>query len=107
MERGELVLETGRTYDGVVPVRVRVLKRDQKYSFDDRGGAVAAAGTRPPRGFPSRLSVGRGCDVNVGGRGVVGLPGFERSSDEWLAQLADLVADGSVALYEALLELDE
>jgi hypothetical protein len=105
-ERGELVLETGRTYDGVIPVRVRVVKREKKYSFDDQGGAVAAAGLGPPRGFPGRLSVGAEREVNVSSRGVVSLPGFEGSSDEWLLELPELVAEGSVALYEALLELD-
>ena len=45
--------------------------------------------------------------VNVSRQGVVWLPGFARSEDEWLAQLPGLVADGSLALYEALLELED
>jgi hypothetical protein len=37
---------------------------------------------------------------------VISLPGTSRSGDEWLAKLPELVAEGSLALYEALLELD-
>jgi hypothetical protein len=44
--------------------------------------------------------------VNVTRQGVVWLPGFARSSDQWLARLPELVAKGSLALYDALLELD-
>ena len=44
--------------------------------------------------------------VNVSRQGVVSLPGFARSSAEWLAKLPELVAQGSLALYETLLELE-
>jgi len=107
VDRGELVLDAGLTYDGIEPVRVRVVKRGNRYSFDDQGGAVAAAGASPPAGFPRRLGLGHGREVNVGGRGVVSLPGFERNSDAWLLELPELVAQGSLALYEVLLDLDE
>ena len=107
VERGELWLETRRTYDGVIPVRVHVVKREQRYSFDDDGGAVTASGTGPPRRFADRIGLTPNREVNVSSRGVVSLPGFERSSDEWLLELPELVAEGSVALYEALLELEE
>ena len=106
IERGELWLETGRSYDGVIPVRVRVVKRERRYSFDDDGGAVAASGARPPRGFADRIQLSADREVNVSSRGVVSLPGFERSSDAWLLELPAVVADGSVALYVTLLELE-
>jgi len=106
LDRGELVLDTGLSYDGTAPVCVHVVKRERRYSFDDGGGAAEAAGIDPPRGFPRRLRLGPEREVNVNGRGVVSLPGFERSSDAWLLELPQLVAQGSVALYEALLELE-
>jgi hypothetical protein len=107
VERGELWLETGRTYAGTTPVRVHVVKRGQRYAFDDDGRAVSAAGMRPPRGLGDRIRLGADREVNVSSRGVVSLPGFERSSDAWLLELPELVAEGSAALYELLLELDE
>jgi len=38
---------------------------------------------------------------------VVFLAGFTSQSDERLAKLAEVVADGSLLLYEALLEVDD
>jgi hypothetical protein len=107
VERGELVLETGLIYDGVTPVRIRATKREGRFEFSDGGGAVAAAGV-DPKGldFPDRIGIDE-YEVNVSRRGVVWLPGFARSKHQWLAQLPGLVARGSVALYEALLELEE
>jgi len=94
-------------YAGSTPVRVRVTERDGRYEFSDDGGAVAAAGVDSSRlVFPEQIPLGR-YSVNVSSRGVVSLPGFSRSTDEWLAKLPSLVAEGSVVLYEALLELDE
>ena len=100
------VLETGLTYDGIAPVRVHVRKRQGRYEFSDGGGAVAAAGVRSSLlRFDDRIGIGE-FEVNVSGRGVVSLPGFVSSSPEWLARLPDLVAEGSVVLYEALLEIE-
>jgi hypothetical protein len=100
------ILETGLTYDGIAPVRVHVTKREGRYEFTDGGGAVAAAGVRPSElRFEDRIDLGQ-YDVNVSRKGVVSLPGFASSSPEWLAKLPELVAEGSVVLYEALLETD-
>jgi hypothetical protein len=106
LERGEAVLDTGRTYDGVVPVRVHVRKRERRLEFSDGGGAVAASGVRP-KGLtlPDHIDLGP-YSVNVTRKGVVSLPGFTSQSAEWLAKLLELVAEGSLALYEELLELD-
>ncbi len=106
VEHGELVLDTGLTYDGIAPVRVHVVKRERKFSVSDEGGAVEAAQLRRQPVFPRQIAVGRGRSVNVSRRGVVSLPGLASSSDEWLAGLPQLVAEGSLALYEALLDLE-
>jgi hypothetical protein len=100
------VLETGLTYDGTRPVEVRVTRRENRYEFSDAGGAVDAAGVDADElAFPDQIRLGR-YSVNVSGRGVVSLPAFGKSGDDWLAKLPGLVAEGSVVLYEALLELD-
>jgi len=103
---GETVLDTGLMYDGVTPVRIRVRKRGPRYEFSDDGGAVDAAGIDVDQiAFDDQIQLGA-YSVNVSSRGVVSLPGFEGSSDDWLDKLPALVAEGSVALYEGLLELD-
>ncbi len=107
VERGEVVVDTGLTYDGITPVRVRVTKREGRYEVSDDGGAVAAAGVE--RGwleFGDRITVGEYC-ANVSRQGVVSLPAVDRRNGEWVAKLPGLVAEASCALYEALLELDE
>jgi len=107
VERGELFLETGLAYDGITPVRVHVTKREGRFEFSDEGGAVAAAGVRPSRlRFDERIELGE-YQVNVSRNGVVSLPGFTSSNKQWLAKLPELVAEGSLILYEALLELDD
>ena len=107
VERGELILDTGSSYDGITPVRIRVTKRDGRYEFSDAGGAIAAAGVDVSRlTFPESIGIGE-YSTNVTRQGVVWLPGFARSDDHWLAKLPELVATGSLALYEALLELDD
>lgn len=106
LERGEIVLDTGSTYDGVTPVRIRATKRERRYEFSDQGGAVAAAGVDPKQlAFADSLAMGA-YSVNVSRRGVVSLPGFGRSGDEWLGKLPELVTHASLALYETLLELE-
>jgi len=105
-ERGELVLDTALTYDGITPVRIRARKREGRFDFSDGGGAVAAAGADWRRvTFERSIAVGE-CSANVSRRGVVSLPGFTSSGDERLARLPELVAEGSLALYQALLALD-
>ena len=82
VDRGELLLDTGLTYDGITPVRVRVTKRDGRYEVSDDGGAVAAAGVdRGCLQFDERISVGDYC-VNVSRQGVVSLPAIDRRGNE-------------------------
>ena len=107
VERGEVMLDTGLTYDGITPVRIRATKRDGRLEFSDDGGAVSAAAVDVRRlSFPESIAMGE-YSTNVSRHGVVWLPGFARSDDGWLTKLPELVAAGSVALYEALLELDD
>ncbi len=106
VERGEIVLDTGLTYAGVNPVRIRATKRERRYEFSDDGGAVATAGVDPKQlTFADSIAMGE-YSVNVSRQGVVSLPGSARSSDEWLTKLPELVAQGSLAPYETLLELE-
>lgn len=107
VQGGEVVLDTGLTYDGIRPVTVRVTKREGRWNFTDDGGAVAAAGT-DGQGLKLPGSIEPGdYSANVSRQGEVSLPGFARSSDEWLNKLPELVADGSLALYSALLEAQD
>jgi hypothetical protein len=104
--RGEAVVETGVTYDGNTSVLVRVSKRDGRYKVTDDGRAVSAAGVSGRRlAYPNRIDLDP-YSANVSRQGVVWLPAAT-PSDEWLTTICTLVARGSVALYERLLELEE
>ena len=105
--RGEVVLETGVTYDGIAPVRIHASIRESRITISDRGGAVAAAGIDPKR-FRFAESIALGAyTANVSSRGIVSLPGFSSCDDTWLEKLVELVTAGSLALYETLLELGD
>lgn len=108
LERGELVLDTGLTYDGITPVLVHVTKRERRYSVSDGGGAVAAAGVGVKRlAFDDRITDGVYA-VNVSRKGVVFVPVGPRSaSPEWIGKVIQLVAEGSCTLYRALLDSEE
>ena len=70
------------------------------------GEAVATAGVGTHRvAFPDHIAFGA-YSVNVSRHGAVGLP-VNRADAEWLESVCGLVARGSVALYERLLELEE
>jgi len=105
-ERGEAVLESGLTYGGDRPVLVHASKREGRYAFSDGGGAAAAAGL--PAGWREAADgVTEDYAVNVSRRGVVFLPATERRELSWISSLPGRIAEASVALYGALLELDE
>lgn len=108
LERAEVVLETGLTYDGLTPVLVYVSKRDRRYSVSDGGGAVAAAGVDVKRlAFDDQITDGRYA-VNVSRKGVVFIPIGPRNADAtWIEKVVELVAEGSRTLYEALLDAAE
>jgi hypothetical protein len=104
-ERGSAELETGLIYGGVEPVLVHVTKRERRYEFSDGGAAARLAG-RPAGWREAADAIEAEYVVNVSRQGVVFLPGVERSGAHWLASLPDRIAEASVALYGALLELD-
>ena len=86
------------------PIRIHVKKRERRLEVTDGGGAVAAAGVAPRTlSFPDHIDFGDR-SVNVSRKGVVFLAGWTAGSEEWLRALQELVAEGSLALYEALLE---
>jgi hypothetical protein len=102
-ERDKLVLESGDTYREGEPVRVRVRRRDHRYAVDDDGGAARLAGASP--GWLAEAErVVDDFALNVNRRGIVFVPAVEGGMD--LAWLAGRVAECSLALYGALLDLD-
>ena len=102
-ERDELVLESGDTYRAGESVRVRVRRRDHRYTVDDDGGAARLAGG-PPGWLAEAERVVDDFALNVNRRGTVFVPAVEGGMD--LALLAGRVAECSLALYGALLDLD-
>lgn len=103
--RAEIALDSGLTYDGTRRVQLHVSKREGRYKVSDEGAAVSAAGSPEDVTYPEQLVFGDH-SVNVTRKGIVWLPAVA-PSDEWLAKVCELVATGSVALYERLLDLDE
>jgi hypothetical protein len=82
-----------------------VSKREGRYSFDDRGAAARLAG-RPPGWREAADAVVEAYVVNVSRQGVVFLPAVERRELTWLSSLPQRIAEASVALYGALLDLE-
>lgn len=103
VERGELVLDSGLRYTEGEPVEVRVRKRLHRYSLDDDGAAVRLAG-RPPGWLDVAQQVVAEFWLNINRRGVVCVGSVYPRKLDWLASR---VAETSLAVYEALLELDE
>jgi hypothetical protein len=104
-ERGETVLDSGVAYGEGDPVLVWVRKRAHRYSLDDDGVAVARAGRPPGWHELARRIAEEEYWLNVNRRGVVCVSAVEGGVD--LAWLSLRIADASVAVYQALLELDE
>lgn len=106
VDHGEVIVESGLTYDGTTPVLVCISKRDGRHRVTDDGRAVSVAGGAGGNvTYPEQFDLAE-YSVNVSRQGVVWLPAV-RPSEEWLATISELVARGSVALYEQLLELEE
>ncbi len=101
-ERGEVLLDTGSSYVEGEPVLVLVRKRGRRYDIGDRAAAVDLAG-RPSGWLDVARAVAEEGLLNVNRRGVVFVPAVESRDHTWLALR---VADTSLALYEALLDLD-
>ena len=106
-DRVESRLDSGLTYfDGGPPVEVLVRRRPGRYLVSDDGSAVEVAG-RPAGWREVADDVIAAHGLNVNRRGVVSVPAVPRQGAAWLDSLTACVADASLALYEALLELDE
>jgi hypothetical protein len=102
-EREELHLETGLAYTEDEPVVVTLRKRGARYELRDDGRAIELAG-RPPGWRERAEAVVAAFDLNVNREGVVFVPGIEGGADRaWLTQR---VGETSLALYDALLELE-
>ena len=102
-EREELVLETGLSYREGEPVLVRLRRRGKRYDLRDDGRAVELAG--PPAGWrDGATAVVEAHGLNVSRTGVVFVPAVEGGVDR--AWLTRRVAETSLALYDALLELE-
>ena len=100
----EEIIETGLTYDGLTPVRLRFTRRDARYRITDEAAAVGAAGVDTKRlELPDHIPLGEH-SVNVSRGGEVWLPAVNPDPD-WLETVSALVAKGSFALYDQLLEL--
>ena len=101
-EHGEALLDTDRRYTPGRPVRVLIRKRGPRYDLDDRGEAVHLAGT-PDGWLVAAQRAVEAESLNVNRRGVVFVPAVEGRD---LVRLACRVADASLAVHAALLELD-
>lgn len=103
VERGEIVLRSDRRYTEGKPVEVFVKKRLHRYGIDDHGNAVRLAG-KPPGWLELAGEVVEDFSLNVNRRGVVFVGTvYPRMLDELTARIAET----SLAVYEALLELDD
>ena len=99
----ETVRDTGLEYASGRPVRVRVRRRGIRYDMDDLGGAVDGAAR--PLGWletAERVVAEEGLNVNRQGRVFV-----QVVAGRDIDALARTVADTSLAVYDALLELDD
>jgi hypothetical protein len=93
------------TYGQIETAPVLAGRRAGWVHFSDDGAAVRAAGA--PRGWlPVARRVVEELDLNINRRGVVFVSSPERRGRAWLDELEHRVADASLAVYEALLELD-
>ncbi len=96
------VFETGRVYRPGEPVHVLIRRRHRRYLVTDDGQAVRLAG-RPPGWLEVAEQVVLEDSLNVNRRGVVFVGTvYPRELDS----LAARVGDRSLAVYEALVELD-
>jgi hypothetical protein len=103
VERDELVVDPGLAYTEGEPVLVRIRKRGKRYELRDGGRALELAGR--PGGWRERATeVVDAHDLNLTRTGVVFVPAVEGGVDrDWLARR---VAETSLAVYDALLELE-
>jgi hypothetical protein len=99
----EALVPTGLAYAGEAPVLVFVRRRGRRFDIDDRGAAVERAGAPPGWLLVAEEAVARHA-LNVNRRGVVFVQVVEGRD---LERLVQQVAEASLAVHSALLELEE
>lgn len=97
-----MVLDSGLTYDGAEPVRIRVRKRGARIDISDDGAAVQKANVERWRETAERTVAVEGFNVNRAG--VVFVPSFEGRD---IGSLAERLAATSLAVYGELLAQDD
>ncbi len=101
--RTETVIDAGLEYRPGDPVRLRVVRREQRTSVTDDGAAISKAG-RPPRWREAAHRLERELDVNFSHRGVVSLPVV--AAGPGVEAIVARIAAASLAFYQELLELE-
>jgi hypothetical protein len=102
--RGEWDVDSGLRYADDEPVLVHVRQRLHRYLLDDRGAAARIAGRPPGWQEAAHDVVVERFRLNVDRRGKVFVPSVHpERHDELIAR----VAEASLALYLALLDLQE
>jgi len=103
VERDEQRLDTGLAYREGEPVLVTIRRRGRRYDLRDDGRAVELAGR--PAGWREAAAAAVGhLGLNLTRTAVVSVPAVEGGVDrDWLA---GRVAEASLAVYDALLELE-
>jgi len=97
------VVDTGLAYTEGEPVLVSIRSRGRRYDLRDDGRAVEPAG-RPARWREAAVVAVDPFGLNLTRTGVVHVPAVEGGVDrDWLTRR---VAEASVAVYDALLELE-
>jgi hypothetical protein len=101
--RSETLIDTGLDYRPGDPVRVRVVRREQRISVTDDGAAIAKAGR--PHAWREAAEVVGELGVNVSRRGVVSLPVVPVGPCE--EKTVRRIGEASLCLYQAMLEREE
>jgi hypothetical protein len=98
----ERVVDAGRVYREGEPVRVRVRRRHHSHLVTDDGAAVRMAG-KPPGWREVAERVVLEDSLNLSRSGAVFVPTVYPG---WVDPLVERVGERSLAVYEALLDLD-
>jgi hypothetical protein len=98
----ERIVETGRSYRPGEAVRVLIRRRHRSYLVTDEGAAVRLAG-RPPGWRDAAERVVLEGSLNLSRSGTVFVPSVY---PELIESLAARVGDVSLAVYEAVLDLE-
>jgi hypothetical protein len=104
VDSAERAVETELHYSEDEPVRVHVRRRGRRAKIHDAGTGVALAGA-PEGWLDAAERVVEGYGLNVNRNGVVFVPVVgDRVDADWLVSR---VAEASLAVYDALLGLDD